>query len=180
MTEIWKDIEGYQGYQVSNFGRVRSVDRYVNSVVGNNGKKLVKGITLKARAIKTGYMCVVISNKTLYIHRAVAMAFVPGYFAGAEVNHKDENRQNNRYDNLEWVSHKDNLNYGSHNTKMREKKTMLYGCPVDQYTPDGQFVASYPSIRAAARAIGAYQKDIKRTLGTQYTAKGYTFKRKTN
>ena len=176
MTELWKDIEGYDGlYQVSNLGRVRSVKRY-----SEDGRILTKGIILKQRPIPSGYMSVVINNKTVYIHRAVAMAFVPGYFEGAEVNHKDENRQNNRYDNLEWVSHKDNLNYGSHNTKMREKKTILYGCPVDQYTKEGEFVASYPSIRAAARAIGAYQKDIKRTFNTQGTIKGYRFKRKTN
>lgn len=176
MSELWKDIEGYEGrYQVSNMGRVRSMKRY-----SEDGKLLTKGIVLKERAIPSGYLSVNIRNKTLYIHRAVAMAFVPGYFDGAEVNHKDENRQNNRYDNLEWVSHKDNLNYGSHNRKMREKKTMLYGCPVDQYSLDGNFIASYPSIRAAARSIGAYQKDIKRTFDTQYTVKGYRFKRKTN
>lgn len=109
--EVWKDIEGYEGhYQVSDFGRVRSLDR-----VSSSGRKL-KGKVLKQKITK-GYNMVGLSkdgkqkNKT--VSRLVAKAFTPNLENKPEVNHVDENKRNNRADNLEWVTSKENANHGT-------------------------------------------------------------------
>lgn len=107
MKEIWKDIEGYEGlYQVSNLGRVRSLDRKV----WNYTKK---GRILKPHSNGHSYQNVSLhkENKTekhLYIHILVAKAFLPNPDNKTEVNHKDFNKLNNRVDNLEWVTRDEN------------------------------------------------------------------------
>lgn len=183
MSEIWKDIEGYDGkYQVSNLGRVRSVD-HIERCGGKNPTmtRTYKGRILKQHLLNSGYLSVpIILYPHILVHRAVAKAFVAGYFNGAVVNHKDENRLNNRFDNLEWVTQKENANYGSHNEKLQASKEKNSGCPVEQYTKDWQFVASYPSIISACRAIGADQRNLRRTLfNPNRTVKGFHFKLKT-
>lgn len=180
MSEIWKDIEGYDGrYQVSNLGRVRSVDF---TVIDKNGRQWHhKGQIMKIQISTSGYPQVMaFGYPHIAIHRAVAMAFVPGYFNGAQVNHIDENKQNNRWNNLEWVTPKENVNHGSRNKRSRETKEKLYGCPVEQYTIDGKLITSYPSQNEAARAIGVLQGAIYRVIKNNRPLKGYLFKRKTN
>ena len=183
MNEIWKDIEGYDGiYQVSNLGRVRSVDHIGNTGGRKAGRTaLYKGKVLKQQISSSGYFQVVLVRyPNISVHRAVAKAFVPGYFEGAQVNHKDENKQNNRYDNLEWVTQKENNNYGTRNKRCLEWLNKNRAISVEQYTLDGILVAEYPSQGAAARSIGCCQKDIHRAIDTHHTVKGYRFKRKTN
>lgn len=114
VKSIWKDVLGYEGYyQVSDAGKVRASER---DVICSNGKIQHR----KAREItpyfdKDGYVRVHLNcgarQTTTGVHRLVAMAFVPGYEEGKEVNHKDCNRQNNSADNLEWVSHYENIRY---------------------------------------------------------------------
>lgn len=151
MTEIWKYIEGYDHkYQVSNLGRVRSVERVI-SVPCKSGhyNKRVYGRILKLRNIGAGYYCVSLgksNNKN--VHRLVADAFVPGYFDGAEVNHIDEDKHNNRWDNLEWMTRYENTHYGTRNERMSQMKNKQ---PIEQYDKEGKFIAEYPSQRAAAR-----------------------------
>ena len=184
MTEIWKDIEGYDHkYQVSNLGRVRSVEHEGNA--GGKGKGLVRmyeGKILKQHLLNSGYWQVPITlYPNILVHRAVAKAFVPGYFDGAVVNHKDENRNNNRADNLEWVTQLENANYGNHNKKMKETKERLYGCQIEQYTSDWKYIASFPSIISACKALDIDQRNLRRALiEPNRTAKGFHFKRKTN
>ena len=107
MEEIWKDIEGYEGiYQVSNLGRVRSLDRKV----WNYTKK---GRILKSHSNGHGYQNVSLHNKNkiekhAYIHILVAKAFIPNPENKKEVNHKDFNKENNCADNLEWVTREEN------------------------------------------------------------------------
>ena len=113
MTEIWKDIKDYEGlYQVSNYGRVRSLDRYDN--VGRSRKGSIMTVTDNGK----GYRAISLSKngarKTYKVHRLVAEAFIPNNDNLPQINHKDENRYNNHVDNLEWCSSKYNNNYGNH------------------------------------------------------------------
>lgn len=133
MTEEWRDIEGYGGlYQVSNLGRVKSLDR---TVTKSNGVLLsIKGKILKLRPDTNGYVRACLSKDAVEIdytvHRLVAMTFLSNPNNLPEVNHKDENKKNNSVDNLEWCTSLYNNNYGSHNenhSKTLRKKKMYVG-----------------------------------------------------
>lgn len=183
MTEIWKDIEGYDGkYQVSNLGRVCSVDFDVTDIFkGKERTRHIHGRILKQIALPKGYMVVCLTSyPNISVHRAVAKAFVPGYFEGAQVNHKDENKQNNRWDNLEWVTREENTHYGTCINRMTSTSRERRGVPVEQYDDNGNIIATYQSMSQAANALGVDKKAIQEALKRQIHCKGYLFKRKTN
>ena len=126
MKEVWKDIAGFEGlYQVSNLGNVRSLDRteFLTNQHNQYGRKR-KGGVVKQFHDKRGYMVVTFSKgcklKQLKVHRLVAMAFLPNLCNHPQVNHKDENKENNRVDNLEWCTNIYNANYGTRNERMSE------------------------------------------------------------
>lgn len=111
--EIWKDIEGFNGrYQVSNFGRVRSNDMTVVRKDGITYQQ--KGKILSQADNGNGYQHIGLSmggkQKYFGVHILVAKAFVPNPYNKPEVGHKDETRDNNHADNLEWVTSKENCN----------------------------------------------------------------------
>ena len=118
MKEIWKPINGYEGiYEVSNLGNVRSVDRVVKQM--NNGvvcNHKYRGRVLAGSAAHNGYRHIILcdkdkNRKTALVHRLVAETFIPNPDSLPEVNHLDENKLNNRVDNLEWTTHEDNTRY---------------------------------------------------------------------
>ena len=119
MEEIWKDIPGYEGiYQISNMGNARSLDR-----ITFDGRKL-RSKPLKQFFDKDGYMKVGLCKnnnvKQYRVHRLVAIAFIdnPNYYS--QINHKDENKTNNSFINLEWCDCKYNINYGTRTKKVVE------------------------------------------------------------
>lgn len=167
MVEIWKDIAGYENlYQVSNLGRVRSLDMYVNHWRG--GKVLRKGRELNQCADGRGYnivsLCKNKEKKTWRVHRLVAQAFIPNPDNLPCINHKDENKLNNCVDNLEWCDHKYNNNYGTRNERLSK--------PVLQYTKDGKFIAEYPSIHEAERNTNIDDGSISRCCNGKYKHTG--------
>lgn len=108
--EKWKDINGYEGYyQVSSYGRVRSLDRLVSN-------RFIKGSILKQNE-RGKYLCVCLSKdkmkKSYSVHILVANAFIDNPNNLPCINHKDEIKTNNRVENLEWCTHKYNINYGN-------------------------------------------------------------------
>ena len=174
MTEQWRPIEAFANYEVSNLGRVRSLDHMGRC---GDGMKLYKGKVLKQQNAYKGYLGVCIKDRgNIIVHREVAKAFVPGYFDGAQVNHKDENKHNNRADNLEWVTLKENINYGSHNKKIKDYATRMRGCAVEQYSADGHLICTYPSQSSAAMALGVCLSRVQAVLDKPNKVKGYILK----
>ena len=107
ITEVWKPIEGYEDkYLISNTGKVKS---------------LYRNIILKPKTDKDGYKEVSLhkngKSKTKKIHRLVAYAFIPNPNNLPQVNHKNENKENNHVENLEWCTSEYNNNYGTHNER---------------------------------------------------------------
>lgn len=113
--EIWKSIKGYEGfYEVSNLGRIRSKDRFVKNKWG--GRHLRKGVLLKQKTTKQGYLSVTLQKdgilKHLLVHRIVASKFIRIKTKDKiYVNHKDGNKLNNDVSNLEWVTASQNTQH---------------------------------------------------------------------
>lgn len=162
MKEFWKDIEGYEGlYQVSNLGRVKSLPKPHKFV---HGYYLTKEKILSPRVCGTQreYLSVALQRdgerKQIKIHRLVAEAFIPNPNNLTEVNHKDENKGNNKADNLEWCTRSYNVNYGSRIEKQR--KTLIK--PVAAYDAIGNFVQSFDSLAEAALFANVDSSNISR------------------
>ena len=108
MQEMWKPVKNFENhYEVSSFGKIRSLDR---EVVSSSNKKIkLKGRLIHGTLLKNGYFCVALNSKTRkYIHQIVAEAFLPNEQYKKTVNHKDGNKTNNCLDNLEWNTFKQN------------------------------------------------------------------------
>ena len=158
MKEIWKDIKDYEGlYQVSNLGRVKSLDKYVRSK--NNSFALKKGRILKSSVTKRGYKKVGLWKngvKWYLIHRLVAQAFIQNPNKYPQVNHINEIKTDNRVDNLEWCDQKYNVNYGTARERIIEKQTNgKYSKPVLQINKNtNEVIAEFPSINEVQRQLG--------------------------
>lgn len=159
MEEIWRSVKGYEElYQVSNYGQIRSVDRFVG--YRYKGKqRIYKGRLLK-QVERNGYLSVSLSKgnniKQKSIHRLVAEAFLPNPSNLPLVNHIDENKKNNMVSNLEWCSCAYNTNYGSGRKKQAESQQKV----VLQYDKDGNLLNQYPSATIAALKNGYNLKTI--------------------
>ena len=129
--EVWKSITGYENYyEVSNLGRVKSLERIAFSPKLKRKRKLKEkilspGIRCKCKgASKTGYFFLVLNkegkSKRFSIHRLVAKEFVENKYDKKVVNHIDEDTFNNTPQNLEWVTTKENCNHGTRNKRIGE------------------------------------------------------------
>lgn len=177
--EYWKDIDGYEGiYQVSNLGRVRSLNRYID----NRGtQQLIKGKIYIGNNNGNGYLYInlcksgKITRKAT--HRLVAEAFIDNPNNLPQVNHKDENKQNNCVDNLEWCDAKFNANYGTRNKRMKNNIIKKYSKKVIQYDLDGNFIREFNSIEDTAKHFNVTSQSINRCCkGKLKRCKNYIFK----
>lgn len=179
--EVWKDIEGYEGYQVSNLGNARSLDRMVGGPFGS--KRFAKGRILKLHCQKTGYLTIDLCNEGKKpikrpIHRLVAEAFIPNPNNLPMINHRNEVKTDNRVENLEWCDAKYNNNYGTvkeriaiTNTNGKKSKRVL------QYTKDGKFIKEWPSVGEVTRQTGYSQGTVSKCCrGEQKIYKGYIWR----
>lgn len=162
----WRDAPGYECYQVSNEGRVKSLARdivYKNGRIRHYDEKLLKPLNNGG-----GYLIVNLykdrKSETKYIHKLVAEAFIPNPLNLPQVNHKDECKTNNRVwlnedgsvnlekSNLEWCTCKENINHGTHNQRVAEANTNgKRSKRVYQYTLEGELVAIWSSINECGR-----------------------------
>lgn len=182
ITEVWKACKGYeQFYEVSNLGRVRSI-----ALFSAKWKKVVKRkhpVLKKAEVTYDGYERVLLSlygnHHHCSVHRLVAQTFIPNDLELPEVNHKDENTRNNCVSNLEWCSRKYNANYGTLPKRISERQinNPALSKVVNQYSLNGVFIATYPSIKEAERITGIDNTMISRVCkGKSKFAKGYLWK----
>lgn len=176
MEEIWKDIEGYEGcYQISTMGRIKSIDRYVPR---KNGKlQHVYGRIMIPFDNGRGYKQVYLSkngiSKVHYVHRLVAVHFIENPNNFLEINHKDEDKANNCVDNLEWCTHKYNVNYGTASIRTAIKQSKK----VYQYDMEGNLLEIFPSCISVQRKLGYKQGTISSCcLGVIKSHKGFIFK----
>lgn len=146
INEEWRDAVGYEGlYKVSNTGKVLSMNYF-----GAKGRveQLLPSID------RYGYPQVILSRygerKTYKIHRLVALAFIPNTNNLPCINHKDENKQNNHVDNLEWCTVKYNNTYKTNRIRAAASESI----PILQFTKDGQFIREFPSAQRASEYIG--------------------------
>lgn len=108
--EIWKDIEGFEGvYFVSNLGNVKSVDHVVSNIRLRANKGILKKLSKKPNGYLTASIGGRLRLKNCYVHRLVAKAFIPNPENKRTVNHKNGIKTDNRVENLEWMSHKENI-----------------------------------------------------------------------
>lgn len=168
--EIFKDIEGYEGlYQISNYGNVKSLNYHCT------GKEKI----LKQGKDKYGYLFVNLykdgKRKKFLSHRLVVTTFISNDnpTEKIQVNHIDENKENNHVSNLEWVTPKENINWGTRNERaskniskaMKGKNNPMYGkkhteeskqkmrIPILQYTLDGEFLKEFDSTTQASTEL---------------------------
>lgn len=186
-VEIWKncDFVGFPNYEVSNLGNVRSLDRVS---IRRGTKTNLKGFELKKRDVR-GYYRVVLysgdraSHKAFSVHRLVALAFVDNEHNFPYVNHKDENRKNNRSDNLEWCTAKYNSNYGTAiNRRVLHQDwnsiAKKQAIPVDQYDKSGNLVHRWESMMECERQTGFRCSSVSRCCkGMLKTYGGYVWKK---
>ena len=179
--EYWKPILNYEGlYEVSNWGRVRSLDRWCSH---RRGKQLKKGRILKLCTNKGGYLYVYLwkngKGKYFLVHRLVAEAFIPNPDNLPQVNHKDENKLNNNAENLEWCSAKYNSNFGTRNERIIVKNTNgKCSKKVLQYDLEGNFIREWQSTKECGRN-GFNQGHVAECCrGERKTHKGFIWKYK--
>lgn len=196
--EKWKKAVGYEGYEISNLGNVRSCEK-----VCKNGV-VIPTHQLSCTIDKNGYRYVVFNKNHIYkrlrVSRLVASAFIPNPNNLPQVNHKNENRTDDRVENLEWCTAKHNANYGDRNKRISEGnkgkrpgelcyfKTHKYifkganhykATPIIQYDLNNNFIAEYPSIVDASKITGIPQSSISHGINSDSNRScGYLWKKK--
>lgn len=189
MKEVWKDIKGYEGlYQISNFGRIKSLEKIIKI---NNGWRNKEEEILKAKTTgkynhiklhKNG------QSKNFLIHRLVAEMFIPDKASFKSmpeedrtkinldklvVNHKDENKLNNKADNLEWCTYKYNNEYNGRVSKAIEKTKIK----IEQYDLNNNFIKMWGSMKEAIREYkNSHILDVCK--GRRKSASGFIWKYK--
>jgi len=172
--EIFKDIKGYEGlYQVSNLGNVRSYYK------DKEGKILSAGLKPE------GYKYVNLhsdKNKNFYIHRLVALAFIPNPQNKTQVNHINGIKNDNRLDNLEWATSSENRLHAykiglQKGQSINQKKGAdnPRSRPVVKLNINGEFIQNYAGVCEAARQIGGHQANISACCKGK-TKTAYSFK----
>ncbi len=191
VEEVWKNIKGYENlYQVSNLGRIKSLARYS---AYRNSKRFINEKIMKLHKSYNGYLRVELCKnnitKKYLVHRLVAYAFLNEHDNNLEINHKDGNKQNNKIENLEWVSRSENEKHAykiglAKNTE--KQRIAVSNCnknkrikPVIQLDKNFNFIKEWKSATEAQNELGINRKNINQcVIGKNKTAGGYVWRTK--
>jgi len=178
--EIWKDIKDYEGfYQISNFGRIKSLQRYKqnHSKLQLVPEKIIS-VHKQYRKNDNEYLNVVLNKnskeKNKFVHRLVAQAFLENYDEKLQVNHKNGIKYDNRVENLEMVTQSENIR---HSIDVLKRKTN--GKAILQYDLENNFIREYESACVASRETRICRScinDCCRNRKKHKTAGGYIWK----
>ena len=166
MQEIWKDIDGFENYQISNLGRIKSKER----IVSNSCRTYVKKEEiLKNHVMKSGYLAIVLRDKEqkkhlLKIHRLIAENFIPNPNNYTQVNHIDGNKANSAIENLEWCTPSQNTRHAI-KSGLRRKCTNKSTQRIYKINPKTKDIEEiYENFVEASKSIG------NNSVGSVYTA----------
>ena len=173
LIEEWRQIRGFPNYLISNYGRVKSLER--DYKYGSH-----KDIILKP-GYRRGYEKVTLFlNGKRYVkatHRLVAEAFISNPNNLPVINHKDENKLNNRVDNLEWCTPKYNSHYGN----CRQKISKNVSRKVEQLTKNGELIKVWDSMTKASESLNINISQISYCCkNTRFSAGGYKWRKLRN
>lgn len=179
--EIWVDVVGYEGlYQVSNFGRIKSLERIIgSSKYSRNKKEKILTPTYNNKGYKTITLCGD-TKKNFSIHRIECIAFIPNPENKQTINHEDGIKINLSLSNLNWNTYSEN-NYHAYRNGLRlppfntlGKKGILShrSRPIDQFDKNNNFIKSHCSITNAAIDAGIERTSISICLGGRTKTSG--------
>jgi hypothetical protein len=178
-NEVWVDITGYEGYyKVSCYGRILSLQRTIKRGSGSYVRKpqILRYKNTPQLYYKVNLYHPITGTATVFVHRIVAISFL-GKHDGMVVNHKDENKKNPLLSNVEWISHRENCNYGSCIDRMRE--TFIKNGKskaVALISESGSVLKTYPTIVAAAKDLNMSQTGIIRSCKYKRKYDGLIFR----
>lgn len=194
MEEIWKNIEGYPNYQVSNMGRVKSLEKTITYSTNNRWgececKRFCEEKILKNYLSKRGYYVVNLSQNgkstQFKVHTLVAQAFISNPDNKPQIDHINTIRTDNRVENLRWVTNKENMNNPittkkcSINNNMRNKigKNHPNSKPVLQFTKDDEFIREWENAVEVSKFLNINRICVYNCCSGKYkTAGNYVWK----
>jgi hypothetical protein len=157
MSEEWRPVPGFPGYEASSIGRVRSLRNTV-------GRPRAEPVILKLRPHSGGYLNVGMGNRTFYVHRVVLMAFTGACPAGLDACHWNGDRKDNRVTNLRWATRRENLaDKDRHGTTLRGSTHPVAKLTEDKLSKAKELLVTGMSQSKVATLLGVSQSVISRS-----------------
>jgi hypothetical protein len=192
--EIWKDIEGYELYKVSNLGRILSLPRPIECNLKHSKYRVSREKIIKTHPHK-GYSVAILINsgkrKRFYVHRLVTKAFLLNPENKPEVNHKDFNKRNNNVENLEWCTSRENYIHavkGGKNLPPKQKQYKIhirYIPPAGEkavdaksfhkYDLDGNYIEELKGLSEHSRRICGKRGRLSSSIKDQHAFHGFRY-----